>query len=222
MRKLTTTLSFLIICSLTFGQADSTISTVKNSTENAIDFKNEINWEGIIALCALVVSVVSIVFTVIQVRLQRIHNKKTVKPIGRIRIGDYQSNIFVKIENNGIGPLIIKQILIKSKVLQTTKSLIDILPTDLTKRITWTNFTGSYEGRTIIPGQSLELIVWTINSSYDGKSQDVIEKDRSDLRKALKDISVSVCYTDIYEKENFKHELTTEDFSSWYGRHEDK
>jgi hypothetical protein len=210
----------LTIYSLTFGQAESTISTGKTSTVNGVDFKNEINWEGIIALCALFVSVVSIVFTIIQVQLQRIHNKKTVKPIGRIRIGDYQNNIFVKVENNGVGPLIIKQILIKNNTLQTTKSLIDILPADLTKRITWTNFTGSYEGRTIIPGQSLELIVWTINGSYEGKTQDVIEKDRNDLRKALKDISVSVSYTDIYEKDDFKYELSSDEFSSWYGRHE--
>ena len=206
---------------MTFGHSESTISTIKTSSESGLDFKNEINWEGIIALCALVVSVVSIVFAIIQVQLQRIHNKKTVKPIGRIRIGDYQNNIFVKVENNGVGPLIIKQILIKSKTLQTTKSLIDILPADLTKRITWANFTGSYEGRTIIPGQSLELIVWTINSSYKGKAKDVIDKDRNDLRKALKAISVSVTYTDIYEKEDFKHEISSDEFNSWYGRHEE-
>jgi hypothetical protein len=170
-------------------------------------------------MIALSVAVVSIVFTYIQVKIQRTHNKKTVKPIGRIRIGDYQNNIYVKVENNGVGPLIIKQILIKSKSSQTTKSLIDILPTDLAKRITWTNFTSHYEGRTIIPGQLLELIVWTINSSYEGKS-DVIEKDRNDLRKALKEISVSITYTDIYEKEDFVHELSSAEFSSWYGRHE--
>ncbi|MCZ2472470.1 hypothetical protein G9H62_06445 [Aquirufa ecclesiirivi] len=204
------TLVFLTINVLAYGQIDST----KNS---GIEFKNELNWDTIIALS---VSIVSIVFTYIQVRIQRTHNKKTVKPIGRIRIGDYQNNIFVKVENNGVGPLIIKQILIKRDTLQTTKSLIDILPNDLTKRITWTNFTGSYEGRTIIPGQSLELIVWTINSSYEGKSNDIIENDRNDLRKALKEISVSVTYTDIYEKEEFMHDLSREEFSSWYGRHE--
>jgi len=187
-----------------------------------MEFKNELNWDTLIAL---VVLIVSILFTYVQVRIQRTHNKKTVKPIGRIRIGDYQSNIFVKLENSGIGPLIVKQILIKTQTLQTTTSFIDILPSELTKRITWTNFTGSYEGRTILPGQSLELIVWTINDSYkrienEADREAKINKDRDDLRKALMEVSVSTTYTDIYEKDEFIEELGHEEFNSWYGRHD--
>ncbi|MCW4017008.1 MAG: hypothetical protein NWF06_11615 [Candidatus Bathyarchaeota archaeon] len=223
MKRQIITLTLLLLCSLTFAQTDS-VSIVKPTTQNAIEFENKINWEGIIALCAFVVSIVSIVFTIIQVQLQRTHNKKTVKPIGRIRIGDYQNNIYVKIENNGVGPLIVRQIQIKREKLQTTESFIDILPADLTKRITWTNFTGSYEGRTIIPGQSLELIVWTINDSYkkitdELERETIINQDRSDLRKSLKKVSVSITYTDIYEKEEFKQELTNKEFNDWYGRH---
>lgn len=218
--KLILILILLIPCSLIFGSTDTTSSVVKNRNINGIELLNEINWDRIIPLCALVISIVSIIFTIIQVQLQRIHNKKTVKPIGRIRIGDYQDHIFIKIENNGLGPLIIKQILTKNKFKNTTESFIDILPQELTIRIPWTNFTGAYEGRTIIPGQSLELIVWRINGSYDGKAQEVIDKDRSDLRKALQDISISVTYTDVYEVEEFKHELTNEKFNYWYGRHE--
>ena len=225
MKRQIITLTLLLLCTLSFAQTDSATSVVKMTSQSSVEFENKINWEGIIALCALVVSVVSIVFTIIQVQLQRTHNKKTVKPIGRIRIGDYQSNIYVKIENSGVGPLIVRQILIKNKTLETKKSFIDILPADLTKRVVWTNFTGSYEGRTIIPGQSLELIVWTINDSYkkiadENERETKINQDRSDLRKALKDVSVSVIYTDIYEREEFKHELTNDEFKDWYGRHE--
>lgn len=186
-----------------------------------MEFKNEFNWDTIIALS---VSIVSIVFTYVQVRIQRTHNKKTVKPIGKIRIGDYENNIFVKLENSGVGPLIIKQILTKNKTLLTTKSFIEILPSELQNRIVWTNFTGSYEGRTIIPGQSLELIVWTINDSYKKmqNADDRIAQDRNDLRKALKDVCISISYTDIYEEEEFKEELSNAEFNSWYGRHENK
>jgi len=197
---------------MTFGKVN--ISKVSN----CIEFKNELNWDTIIALF---VAIISIRFTYVQVNTQRIHNKKTVKPIGHIRIGDYEDNIFVKVENHGVGPLIVKNILIKRKKLQTTNSLIDILQTEITKNIIWTNFTESYEGRTILPGQSLELIVWTINSSYINKPTEDIEKDRNNLRKALKEISVSITYTDIYEEEDFLKELSNDDFSSWYGRHEE-
>lgn len=225
MKRIILTLALLLLCSLTFAQTDS--ATIAHpADQSVIEFDNKINWDGIIALCALCVSIVSIVFTVIQLKIQRTHNKKTVKPIGRIKMGDYQNNIFVKIENNGVGPLIVRQVLIKNKTLQTTKSFIDILPADLTKRITWTNFTGSYESRTIIPGQSLELIVWTINDSYkkidsETEREAKIDQDRSELRKALKDVSVSLSYTDIYEKEEFRHELTSQEFNDWYGRHEE-
>jgi hypothetical protein len=184
-----------------------------------MEFKNELNWDTIIALS---VSIASIVFTYIQLRIQRTHNKKTVKPIGRIIIGDYENQIFVKLENSGVGPLIIKEILTKNKKIQTTNSFISILPDDLKRRITWTNFTGDYQGRTIIPGQSLELVVWTINQSYEktASGDERIFKDRNDLRKALKDICVSVNYTDIYENEEFTHELNNEKFNACYGRHE--
>jgi hypothetical protein len=165
-------------------------------------------------------SIIAIGFTAFQAITQRIHNKKTVKPIGRIRIGDYEDNIFVRIENSGVGPLIIKKVSIQNGKLHTTRSLIDILPADLTKRIDWTNFTKEYEGRAIIPGQALELIVWTINSSYENKSSDVIEKDRRDLRKALKELSISMIYTDIYEEKNFEHEQKNDYFRDCYGRHD--
>ena len=83
-------------------------------------------------------------------------------------------------------------------------------------RITWTNFTGDYEGRTILPGHKLELIVWSINESYHKLPQERIELDRNELREALCDASVTLTYTDIYEEKEFKYEHGTDKFKWVY------
>jgi hypothetical protein len=178
-----------------------------------------VNWELVIAFFALIVSVTSVLFTYWQTKLQREHNFKTVKPLGRIRTGDYENKIYIRVDNNGAGPLIIKEIITKNKSIETKSAVIDILPNDLTKRITWTNFTGAYEGRAILPGEPLELIVWSINQSYESLPLERVKQDRDELRKALSNVKIRLVYTDIYEKNEFIFES---DFSDWYGRHKEE
>lgn len=180
--------------------------------------ENTKNWEVIIACGALIVSVASVIFTWRQLKMQREHNLKSIKPIGRICIGDYENKIYVAIENCGIGPMIINEILTKNSIHQTKEKFIDILSEELADRIVWTDFTGRYPGRSILPGAMLNLLVWTPNDSYKDK-QESIEIDKKDLRNELKDVKLFVSYKDIYESTTYKTEL---DFNDWFGRHESK
>ncbi len=180
--------------------------------------ENATNWEAIIACGALIMSVASVVFTWKQLKMQREHNLKSIKPIGRIRIGDYENKIYVAVENCGIGPMIINEILSKNSLRETKLKFIDILSEELVDRIVWTDFTGRYAGRSILPGAMLNLLVWTPNDSYKDKPES-IEIDKKDLRNELKDIKLVVSYKDIYELTTYKTEL---DFNDWFGRRESK
>lgn len=75
-----------------------------------------IGWSVVISVFALVISVItvliSIMFTTQQTNLFKEHNRKTVKPILSIEKNLYDYELALKLTNNGIGPAIIKSILI--------------------------------------------------------------------------------------------------------------
>ena len=66
--------------------------------------------EVIIAFGALLTSISSIVLTIKALKVQKQHHLKSVKPIGYITVGDYEDDIYISIVNNGVGPLIIREL----------------------------------------------------------------------------------------------------------------
>src|SRR5215210_5687660 len=62
------------------------------------------------AVCALFVSLLSIILTLRALRLQRIHNFKSLTPIASILAADYENELEVTIRNTGVGPLIVKRL----------------------------------------------------------------------------------------------------------------
>lgn len=174
-----------------------------------------IKWtvESILAFCALIVSIVSVMFTWFTLKYQRIHNYKTVRPIGIIVAGDYEDKIFIRLDNSGIGPLIIKKVIVKNRILEAS-TVIDIIPSNLSGRIPWKDFAAGLEKKTIPAGKQLNLIVWT-SDNYQNSSAEILSQDRTDLRRFLKDVTVKLIYTDVYEKNIFSDERSLE----WFGRH---
>ena len=172
----------------------------------------------IIAFLALIVSIVSIVFTAIQVNIQKTHYKNLVKPISKIGLGDYENHIFLKISNNGLGPLIVKKITVKNKYLTTESSFIDILPKEFAKSTHWENYTTKYEGRVLRQGQYLELISWKQSIAEEYHSPKKVKEQRDALRSCLKDVSIDIKYTDIYGKEEFSEYLS---LNEWFSRYDD-
>lgn len=168
----------------------------------------------IIASGAFLVSIASLCFTSRELKLQRQHNYKAVKPIGNIVVGDYENKIFIRIDNDGIGPLIIKKLTVKNQE-RTKDTIIDIIPAEISKRIQWSDFATSLEKKAIPAGQKLNILVWEINDTYKHLGQEKIIKDRTDLRDVLKDITMTLDYTDVYEVKKYQIEQSL----NWFGRH---
>ncbi len=168
--------------------------------------------QTIIAFVALLVSIVSVVFTYLALRHQRVHNIKSVKPIGQIIAGDYEHDIYIRIDNNGTGPLIIKKLEVRNESLSAS-SVIDILPSDLVNRIFWKDFTNNINERAILPEHNLVLIRW-VSENYDKTHSTQMSLDKRDLRVSLKDLVLKLEYTDIYERNIFSVERRMD----WFAR----
>lgn len=64
----------------------------------------------IIAVSAIVISLISLYVGIKSVENERTHNIQSVRPIGDIRYGASASQFFIDVVNNGIGPMLIKNI----------------------------------------------------------------------------------------------------------------
>jgi len=167
--------------------------------------------EVIIAFCALVVSGVSIFLTLKTLKVQKQHNLKSVRPIGRLTAGDYEDDIYISIVNEGIGPLIIKELKVSTTKLSAL-SLIDIVPDHINNQVIWTDFAANFNGRAIRSGDRLYLLRKTFEDTE--KQQVVNEKTRELLRKFFQQLTLELTYIDIYDVQ-YKVERKFD----WFGRH---
>ncbi len=169
------------------------------------------NSEVVIAFFALVVSCVSIFLTLISLKVQRQHNLKSIRPIGRLTAGDYEDDIYISIVNEGIGPLIIKELKVKSDRISAF-SLIDIVPDHINSVVIWTDFAANFVGRAIMSGDRLYLLRKTFDDTDKLKEEN--EKTREILRKFFQHLTLELTYVDIYNAQ-YKVERKFD----WFGRH---
>lgn len=148
---------------------------------------------------ALFVAFLSIIFTCIFSFLQQRHNKKSIRPIGVIVFFDYENCISVQICNYGIGPLIVKDLIITDG-MDVSDKVLDFMPS-INQH--WDNFIENIEGRTIPVNGNIELIKIT-PKTYDTKVQ---------VRQALSQLTIKLIYMDVYDK---KFKVSRE--CSFFGR----
>lgn len=160
---------------------------------------------GLTAILAIVASTISICIAMMNMRWQRIHYRKTLMPIGSIIMGDYEDNIFVRLRNDGAGPMILDDIEVLRRDEKVGSALIDLMPSGLV----WTTFVKNISGRAFASGKEIDLI------SISGDSEDpkFLESRRS-VREALCDLSIRANYHSIYgDKQHCERQL------DWFGRH---
>ena len=170
------------------------------------------NTNIIISICALVVSLAAIILTLVQIKIQREHNFKSIKPIGQINVADYEADVHVAISNAGIGPLIIKSVRVFNTQRQST-NLLNILPDDLVNTMIWTDFVVELEGRAVNVGESVYLIRAMFDDD-ENLTRDLIDF-RTRLRTCLGQITIELTYTDVYEKNTYNCSRQL----SWFARH---
>ena len=155
---------------------------------------------AITSVFAVVISIISIVFTTIFSILQIKHNKNSVRPISSIQVSDYENLLAVNISNVGTGPLTITKLRASNKNVEVP-ALIELMP-DIEQD--WSTFIESADGWTLPVGGKITLIEIE-------PENDMI---KNAIRCSLSKITVSLEYTDIYNTKF--HDERKLDF---FGRH---
>jgi hypothetical protein len=159
------------------------------------------------ATLAAIASTVSIVIAIISMKLQRTHYRKTLLPIGSLSLGDYENELFVRLRNDGAGPMIVDDVSVHriGKDEKVGSALIDFMPAGLS----WNTFVKDIRGRAFAPGKHIDLV------AIDGDDQDSqFANARRQVREALSTLSVGVYYQSVYgDKKVVKRSL------DWFGRH---
>lgn len=177
----------------------SLVSEKENKSMSILTFDSN-SLIAITSTCALIISIISMIFTVIFSMQQLKHNKNSVRPISAIKLNDYENQIAVKLENVGTGPLTIKKLLFKNHSHESS-TLISMMP-DINQL--WNTFTETVDGWTIPVGGQLILL------ELCPESDDIKTLIRNELSK----ITVFLEYTDIYNTEFQDKRLL-----DFFGRH---
>ena len=160
-------------------------------------------WIAITSIFAVIISIISMIFTVIFSSQQLKHNKNSVKPISAIKFSDYEDVLAVKLENVGTGPLTIKRLVFKNEPQESSALISMMPPIDQL----WTTFTESVDGWTIPVGGQLIFL------KLHPESGEI----KSLIRKELSKITVYLEYMDIYNTK-FQDKRSLD----FFGRHSEE
>jgi hypothetical protein len=150
---------------------------------------------AISAVAALFVSTVSILLAIFNMTTQRTHNRKSLMPIAHVRLGDYENRIFVRLHNDGIGPMIIDSFVVATNRRGKGKkrgSFLDFMP-DLPPGVLWTTFVTDLSGWSLSADKDITLLLL----EGDPSNQAFVAA-RQSVRQALAELKVTIKYRDIY------------------------
>lgn len=149
------------------------------------------NAQFIIAMSAIIISIISLFVAVWSLYSQKKHNQLSVKPIAHFSKGDYENQIFVRIKNYGLGPLIINKFEI-TRDNQLFKRLIDSFD-EIDTPFVWDTFTDDIEGRVLAPQKEFTLI----QGSFEPEQNYI----REEIRSLLSKTTLTIHYKCVYDKE---------------------
>lgn len=155
-------------------------------------------------MLSLLISALALLATFYQLYLQRVHNEKSLKPLGQIDVVDHRNRIYIYIRNNGMGPMIIDRLTfikegkhytdIEDCLTLARKSYMSISTTESLKRV-------------VLPNAYL-----TVFETQFEDNEGEIEKNM--VRKQLAPISLKVVCRDIYD-----NKILFDRTLEWFVRH---
>jgi hypothetical protein len=182
-----------------------------------MDFINDIptNPQDTILFITLLVGVCSIILTVVTLWWQRTHDRLMVRPIGKFQTINTDMEFSIAIENDGIGPLIIKSVNFdKFKDQEFTSKITKEWPPNLLEgtsdhfeicmmRLRPQNFA-------ICPGNSIYLVQYRISDQNDVQQKGELQSIKNDYGKITE---IRLEFTDIYGKKIWVEKAPTIVFS---------
>jgi hypothetical protein len=180
-----------------------TFLTAKPDVANAISaFASTI-----VALAAMVISLVSLFVAARTLKHQRNHNILSVRPIPMVSTADHEDHLSIELKNTGSGPLIIRGIAITGASPPRTY-LRECMPS-LPDGLSWKTYVGPLKGESLGPGEAVTLL-----ELVGDPTDTTFSEFRDRCRQLLGALSVEIDHTDIYGSERPMHEHSL----VWYAR----
>jgi hypothetical protein len=151
------------------------------------------NADTIIALCALLVSVASILIGYFSLKIQQKHNRLSVRPIGKIHFITTGDSIKIEIRNDGTGPMLCSNLKVYDNAFNNKNNFRDAIPifqkkNDWLKISTSSQFVmGAGEQKTL-----LEISTECVSPEFQNYYDQVLT--------SLKMTTLELEYRDIYGK----------------------
>ncbi|WP_240625828.1 hypothetical protein [Spirosoma pollinicola] len=134
------------------------------------------------------IPLLALLATFFQLHLQRLHNEKSLKPLGQVTLSDHSNIIGVYLYNNGLGPLIIDQLIfIKGNAIHASikncldldaRSYMHIAMDDLAERV-------------VLPNSHLAIF----EKNFGDQANEI---DLNHVKEQLSRITLKVSCRDIY------------------------
>lgn len=142
--------------------------------------------------------------TFYQLHLQRVHNEKSLRPLGQIYFWDRDRTIAVRVVNNGLGPLILDQLTFSKSdhIYSSIEDCIDLAPTTY-RRIS----VNDSVQRVTLPNSHLTIFETIFE---DSDSEAYINR----VRLELSAITLKVACRDIYD-----NRISLKRDFQWFSRH---
>lgn len=141
--------------------------------------------------------------------MQREHNFKSVTPILYIQTLDHDEEVSVKLYNNGVGPLLITNIIITNGI-ESNHDLISWMPYHPKRISYWTTFIKGFGAMSIYPGGFISFLLL---ENADPDLPDFVLY-RQEARRHLAKLKITVEYKDIYNRPMQPHSGDLR----WFGR----
>jgi hypothetical protein len=161
------------------------------------------------ATLALGISVWTIIYTKKSVGLQHEHNRKSLTPLPWVKLGDYTNNLYVILENHGVGPMIIKRVSVyrtadRSNVKKDIHSWMPHFNQP------WEDYVSEFANRAVRPGCEIPMISLLDSNFSDGTFTEIRDK----VRISLSELTVEIEFVDIYDNKMpiYKRDL------KWFSR----
>ncbi len=153
---------------------------------------------------AITISLLALLATFYELHLQRIHNRKSLRPLAQIDVFDREKLMYVYVQNNGVGPLIIDRLtFIKDgKRYDDIKDCLELDP----KSYMHMQIKESVK-KVVTPGSFLEVFS-TRFEDHEG------EKEMDAIRGQLAVLRLKVEGRDIYDSK-----IVVERDLHWFERH---
>jgi hypothetical protein len=149
--------------------------------------------QTIIALCALFVSVTSILLGYFAFKSQQKHNRLSVKPIGKIHLNTI-NKVSISIRNDGTGPMICSKVKVYQNESAITTNFRDAIPMLQNSKYT-VHYFGARSKFAIRPGDYI-----TILDVYSDEITSEYLQYRKEVLAEIEKFTLELEYHDIYDQ----------------------